>query len=97
MRPSSFFSVLAAVAYARPITPFNDSIFDNLRDLIFGSVGGLFSYPYGLYGQASCFAHNFESKLCPAQCVPKSRYYTSRSEDDVANSRLPSVRNAYRA
>lgn len=70
MRPSSFFGVLAAVAYSRPITPFNDSLLDNLRDLIFGSVGGLFSYPYGLYGQASCFAHNFESKLCVAQCVP---------------------------
>lgn len=70
MRPSSLFSVLAAVAYSRPITPFNDSLLDNLRDLIFGSVGGLFSYPYGLYGQANCFAHNFESKLCVAQCVP---------------------------
>ncbi|KAI1187643.1 hypothetical protein F5B17DRAFT_398706 [Nemania serpens] len=70
MRPSSFFGVLAAVAYSRPIKPFNDSLLDNLRDLIFGNVGGLFSYPYGLYSQASCFAHNFESKLCVAQCVP---------------------------
>ncbi|KAJ8113647.1 hypothetical protein ONZ43_g5110 [Nemania bipapillata] len=70
MRPSSFFGVLAVAAYSLPLPPFNDSLLDNLQDLIFKSVGGLFSYPFGLYGQPGFFGCNFDSKFCIAQCVP---------------------------
>lgn len=69
MRPSSFFGVLAVAAYSLPLPPFSDSLLDNLQDLIFKSVGGLFNYPFGIYGQPAFFGCNFDSKFCVAQCI----------------------------
>ncbi|KAJ8129833.1 hypothetical protein O1611_g3798 [Lasiodiplodia mahajangana] len=71
MRPSSVISFLAVAAYSLPLPPFNDSLLDNIQDLIYKSVNGLL-YPFGLYGQHDCqpFSYNFDSKFCVAQCVP---------------------------
>ncbi|GAP88781.1 hypothetical protein SAMD00023353_1202120 [Rosellinia necatrix] len=72
MRSSSLISVLAVAAvHSLPITPFNDSILDNLQDLIYKSVGNLFNYPFGAYGYGGpgCYSCNFDSKFCVSQCL----------------------------